>query len=864
MSVVTVTPSTVRGSGGQVVRRGGSLAARRAVVRWAWRLFRREWRQQLLVLALVVVAVAATVVGSAVASDSPPPASAGFGTAQDMATFSGADPHVAAQLGTLRHLVGPVDVVVNQKLAVPGSVDTFDLRAENPDGPFGRPLLQLLSGRYPTSAGQVALTPGLASELGLGIGDVWHQGGTSRRVVGLVQNPQSLLDAFALVPSGQVPVSAASSSVVVLFDAGRAHLGSLSSDVTTASSLSGGNAFNPETVSLAVLTIGMLLIALVAVGGFTVLAQRRLRSLGMLATVGATDRQVSLVVRANGAVVGLAGALIGLVLGFAAWLLYRPHLEASAHHVIGMWALPWTVVVLAVVLAMVATYFAASRPARAVVRMPIVAALSGRPPPPRQIRRSAVPGLVLVVIAFVVLGLSGSQNGDGGGAPELVVGLVLLVPGVILLAPFCLSALARVGRRAPVAVRLAFRDLARYRARSGSALSAISIGVMIAVIISVVAAARYGDVLDYAGPNVAANQLILYTPGSGDVAGPPGPPSGAGQTASTSRTAHDIGASVGAQHVIELDTTSANLDYTGTGRQWNGAIYVATPQLLRAFGIPRSRIQPSADVLTARPGLSGISGLQLTWSLPDKGGGSVTHVGPGTSGGGGPGGPGPTGPGGGTPPCTRAHQCLADPVIQEMSALPAGTSAPNTLITEHAVRSLGLASSLGTSGWLVETAQPLTASQIRNAQSAASSAGLSLESKNDEPTSAEVINWATVFGVTLSLCILAMSVGLIRSETAGDLRTLAATGASNRTRRTLTAATAGGLGLLGALLGTFAGYVGVLGWLSQNSLDGPSSLDNVPLANLLVILVGLPVAAAVVGWLLAGREPAAISRQPIG
>ena len=48
----------------------------------------------------------------------------------------------------------------------------------------------------------------------------------------------------------------------------------------------------------------MLLIALVAVGGFTVLAQRRLRSLGMLGALGATDRNIRLVVRVNGVLVG--------------------------------------------------------------------------------------------------------------------------------------------------------------------------------------------------------------------------------------------------------------------------------------------------------------------------------------------------------------------------------------------------------------------------------------------------------------------------------------------------------------------------------------------------------------------------------
>ena len=52
----------------------GLTPSRRAVVRWAWRLFRREWRQQLLVLALIIVAVTATIVGSAVATNTPLPA----------------------------------------------------------------------------------------------------------------------------------------------------------------------------------------------------------------------------------------------------------------------------------------------------------------------------------------------------------------------------------------------------------------------------------------------------------------------------------------------------------------------------------------------------------------------------------------------------------------------------------------------------------------------------------------------------------------------------------------------------------------------------------------------------------------------
>jgi putative ABC transport system permease protein len=204
---------------------------------------------------------------------------------------------------------------------------------------------------------------------------------------------------------------------------------------------------------------------------------------------------------------------------------------------------------------------------------------------------------------------------------------------------------------------------------------------------------------------------------------------------------------------------------------------------------------------------------------------------------------------------------VANPVIQEVGALPAGTSAPNTVITEHAIHTLGLHASR--QGWLIRTPHPPTAAQITNARLTAGAAGMTIETKNSAPSSAEILNWATVFGIALALGILAMTIGLIRSETARDLRTLTATGASSFTRRELTAATAFALALGGAALGTVAAYVAAIGYAWDNPLDGLSGLSSVPTTQLLFILVGMPVVAAVVGWLMAGREPSAISRQPL-
>ena len=122
--------------------------------------------------------------------------------------------------------------------------------------------------------------------------------------------------------------------------------------------------------------------------------------------------------------------------------------------------------------------------------------------------------------------------------------------------------------------------------------------------------------------------------------------------------------------------------------------------------------------------------------------------------------------------------------------------------------------------WLVQGSQPVTAAQISDAELAASTTQLSVEAKDDAPSSAAVITWATIFGIGISLGVLGMSVGLVRSETASDLRTLASAGASSSVRRTLTAVTAGALGSLGALLGVVGGYFGVIGFLRTNSLNG--------------------------------------------
>jgi putative ABC transport system permease protein len=150
-----------------------------SVIRWGWRLFRREWRQQLLVLGLLTIAVAATIWGASVVTNTQlPPAYPTFGAGAARVTLPGADPHLAADIAAIAGRWGPADLIEEQNIAT-GARQSAQLRAESPHGHYNSPLLGLVSGAYPAGPGQVALTSEIASRYGAHAGGAWHAGGAT-------------------------------------------------------------------------------------------------------------------------------------------------------------------------------------------------------------------------------------------------------------------------------------------------------------------------------------------------------------------------------------------------------------------------------------------------------------------------------------------------------------------------------------------------------------------------------------------------------------------------------------------------------------------------------------------------------------
>ena len=289
-------------------------------------------------------------------------------------------------------------------------------------------------------------------------------------------------------------------------------------------------------------------------------------------------------------------------------------------------------------------------------------------------------------------------------------------------------------------------------------------------------------------------------------------------------------------------TTVTRGEQTGIKVTGDTPLYVATPALLAHYGISPSAIKPTTDVITGRTDLDGFSviappnGPPVCNASQTKCRTTAAKPGPGSA--------------------AQRGPDHWQPTIQTVP-VPKFTSAPDTLLTAHALETFGLKPVAA--GWFIETPSRLTPAQINAARHAAAAAGITVETRNKQSSNAGLRNGATAVGLLVALGVLAMTVGLIRSETANDLRTLTATGATSTTRRTITGATAGALAFLGAVLGTGGAYLALLAW-HHGDLH---PLTQVPYLDLAIIVVGLPALAAVGGWLLAGREPPSIAHQPL-
>jgi putative ABC transport system permease protein len=822
--------------------RYGGTVARRAVLRWARRSFRREWRQQLLVLCLLSVTVAAAIgFASATYNTVGVREDAVFGSANHRFTVDEPDlVGLEAGLEAAGAAFAGVDVIGEWRAAVPGSVESVVYRSQDPAGAFSKPMLAVVGGRYPTSASEIAVSDGVAATLQVAIGDIIDIDGRARTIVGVVENPSNLDDEFALVPAGQLD-DATSVSMLIggtgAFDEVRAIREFGGRRFPSADLTSRGDVKRAEAAAIivGVATIVLVLASLVASAGFITIAHRRLRQLGLLSAVGATQRHLRLIVIANGVLVGGIAAAVGVVVGLGGWVVAAPRMENAAGFRIDPWNVPWLLAATTAAAALVTTTAAAWWPARTVSMVPTTDALSGRPAPPRPAGRSATAGAAVAVAGIALL------LAARGNVVLVAIGTIGTVAGVLALCPIAVAMLGVVARGLPVAVRVAWRDLSRNRARSGLALASVSLALGFPA--GVVVAASAADATAPPG-NLPDDQLLVWTrdPSQPEGVSPfftadPDDDGFAPYLPNLSADDIDRARAAIAAHAAQQGWTLVDLDVVLDRRAQddpNGPTAVTIARRTDLGYLDVALVYEASPTLLALYGINTLHGLATT---------------------------APTGP---TELVTDTEQIwltnLAEPPAPVNATVDLdGTysSLPGTLVGADEINRRGWTTR--TVGWLLEAPTPPTAAQVAALRTVAADHGLLVEDR-EERSSLLALRWgATAAGVLVALAILAMIVGLIRAEAAGDTRILTATGATSTIRRGLTASTAGGLAALGALLGTICAYL----VLAAGYVEARSGLTAIPAVPLTIVIVAVPLLAGAAGWMAAGRAPINIGRQAI-
>ncbi|GAA1630017.1 ABC transporter permease [Nonomuraea maheshkhaliensis] len=245
--------------------------------------------------------------------------------------------------------------------------------------------------------------------------------------------------------------------------------------------------------------VAMLVAALVIYNTFAILVAQRTREMALLRCVGATRGQVFGSIVLESAVVGALASALGLLIGYglaAATLAVLRAVDSPLPANAGIALTPATIAT-GLAVGLLVTVGAALLPARSATRVPPIAALRGQSEEP-EFRSGPARAVVAAILLLAGLGTTGAGAfvlvpgqqitllvGMAGGALTF---LAVLVLGPVLVRP--LSALVGwIPRRLfGVPGRLAVDNSGRNPKRAATTMVALTIGVTLMTLISVVTA----------------------------------------------------------------------------------------------------------------------------------------------------------------------------------------------------------------------------------------------------------------------------------------------------------------------------------------------------------------------------------------
>src|SRR3954449_76730 len=252
--------------------------------------------------------------------------------------------------------------------------------------------------------------------------------------------------------------------------------------------------------------VALIVGAFVIFNTFSITVSQRIREYGLLRTLGASRGQVLASVFIEAALIGLLGAIFGVVGG----LLFAKGIE-SLFRALGI-GLPTTALVVAsrtvvvsVVIGIAVTLIAVFNPALRSTRVPPIAAMQEIDLTARR-RRSIVTVVVAWLLmsggmALVLVGLFANIKDSGQAALMLGGGAALVLFGVSLYSPKLVRPLARVigtplERLRGLTGRLARENSQRNPSRTAATAAALMIGLALVSFVTVFAAGLKASIAD--------------------------------------------------------------------------------------------------------------------------------------------------------------------------------------------------------------------------------------------------------------------------------------------------------------------------------------------------------------------------------
>lgn len=601
------------------------------------------------------------------------------------------------------------------------------------------------------------------------------------------------------------------------------------------------------TITVLALVVVMVLLEVVLLAGpaFAVRAKAQAHALALVAAAGGTPRQARRTVLASGVVIGAVGGVLGVGLGVAVGAIAVPVAQSFDSGRFGPFDVPWPLLAVVAAFGFASAVLAAVVPAFSASKQDVVGVLAGRRGEGRPSVRSPILGIVLLAagIAGAAVG-AGASSGTGAndlGAVLIAGSALVSVIGMILVVPVVVALVARLAGRLPLALRFAARDAARHRTRTVPAVAAVG-----ATVAGVVA-------LGIAVTSQEAANAASYDPQL---------PVGYGSIALSSNADPDaidelLARSVRADQVVDVhgiqtstDTSELEIEFSQDGEAllmsyWSTlgspyAVSATVPDYIEMRETDRRR----ADAVLADGGLVLLHDQQATEDgigMPVLDGDHVTID------------------------VRRWTYAEDEGGPEEVARTDAAavvvpidrTSTSVALLSPRLVKQLHLTTSVV--GKLVRA--PISGEvekDLTEALGALPDGPYFYVERGYQPDEAVRIIQAVLaaLGAILMLGGTLTATFLALSDARPDLATMAAVGARPRTRRAVAASYALVVGAVGALLGAPVGFIpGIAISQPLTSGTGAASLD-VPWLLIGVVVVGLPLLAALaVGACARGRLP---------